>query len=114
MPIESIISSCLESKSNAIIDHVLRDCDLVGRFLQADKNSILSAESNQVYLQRLMALENKPLFQHVAVRCICSLLDANPHFNYRESLLDATVRNISSTNDAIRFWCIFSVHHFSL
>ncbi|ESW04258.1 hypothetical protein PHAVU_011G080000 [Phaseolus vulgaris] len=45
--IESIISSCLESKSNAIIDHVLRDCDLVGRFLQADKNSILSAESNQ-------------------------------------------------------------------
>ncbi|KAL9296724.1 hypothetical protein ACSQ67_022620 [Phaseolus vulgaris] len=47
MPIESIISSCLESKSNAIIDHVLRDCDLVGRFLQADKNSILSAESNQ-------------------------------------------------------------------
>lgn len=46
--IESIISSCLESKSNAIIDHVLRDCDLVGRFIQADKNSILSAESNQV------------------------------------------------------------------
>ncbi|XP_014493886.1 serine/threonine-protein phosphatase 6 regulatory subunit 3 isoform X2 [Vigna radiata var. radiata] len=45
--IESIISSCLESKSNAIIDHVLRDCDLVGRFIQADKNSILSAESNQ-------------------------------------------------------------------
>ncbi|KAK7341844.1 hypothetical protein VNO80_24784 [Phaseolus coccineus] len=45
--IESIISSCLESKSNAIIDHVLRDCDLVGRFLQADKNSILSAERNQ-------------------------------------------------------------------
>jgi len=38
----------LESKYNAIIDHVLRDCDLVGRFIQADKNSILSAESNQV------------------------------------------------------------------
>nr|KYP68537.1 Serine/threonine-protein phosphatase 6 regulatory subunit 2 [Cajanus cajan] len=45
--VESIISSCLESKSDAIIDHLLRDCDLVGRFLQADKHCILSAESNQ-------------------------------------------------------------------
>ncbi|KAG4387187.1 hypothetical protein GLYMA_11G145600v4 [Glycine max] len=46
--VESIISSCLESKSNAIIDHLLRDCDLVGRFLQADKHCILSVESSQV------------------------------------------------------------------
>ncbi|CAJ1979295.1 unnamed protein product [Sphenostylis stenocarpa] len=45
--VESIISSCLESKSIAIINHVLRECDLVGRFLQADKHSVLSAESNQ-------------------------------------------------------------------
>ncbi|KAG4387186.1 hypothetical protein GLYMA_11G145600v4 [Glycine max] len=45
--VESIISSCLESKSNAIIDHLLRDCDLVGRFLQADKHCILSVESSQ-------------------------------------------------------------------
>ncbi|KAL2984156.1 hypothetical protein AAZX31_12G072800 [Glycine max] len=46
--VESIISSCLESKSNAIIDHLLRDCDLVGMFLQTDKHCILSAESSQV------------------------------------------------------------------
>ena len=68
----------------------------------------------QAYLQRLVALEKKPLFQHVAVRCICSLLDANPHFNFRESLLDATVRNISSPNDAIRLCCMFAVDHTSL
>ncbi|KAK7257069.1 hypothetical protein RIF29_30772 [Crotalaria pallida] len=61
------------------------------------------------YLQRLMALEKKPLFQHVAVRCICALLDANPHFNFRESLLDATVRNISSINEAIRKVCCSTV-----
>ncbi|KAK6645744.1 hypothetical protein PHAVU_L001854 [Phaseolus vulgaris] len=71
------------------------------------ESTLLSAY--KVYLQRLMALENKPLFQHVAVRCICSLLDANPHFNYRESLLDATVRNISSTNDAIRKLCCSTI-----
>ncbi|XP_061353885.1 uncharacterized protein LOC133298577 isoform X2 [Gastrolobium bilobum] len=45
--IESIILSCLESKIDAIVDHLLRECDLVGRFLEADKHCILSAESNQ-------------------------------------------------------------------
>ncbi|XP_025685248.1 uncharacterized protein [Arachis hypogaea] len=44
--VESIILSCLESKTDAITDHLLRECDLIGRFLQADKQRILSAESN--------------------------------------------------------------------
>lgn len=61
-----------------------------------------------------MALEKQPLFQHIVVRCICTLLDANPHFNFRESLLDATVRNISSTNEAIRSSCNYAVGHSSL
>ncbi|ESW22356.2 hypothetical protein PHAVU_005G134600 [Phaseolus vulgaris] len=42
--VESIILSCLESKSDAIVDHLLRECDLIGRFLQADKHAILSAD----------------------------------------------------------------------
>ncbi|KAK7312551.1 hypothetical protein VNO77_36490 [Canavalia gladiata] len=71
------------------------------------ESTLLSAY--KAYLQRLIALEKKPLFQHVAVRCICSLLDANPHFNFRESLLDATVRNISSTNEAIRKLCCSTI-----
>ncbi|KAL2592345.1 hypothetical protein AAZV13_12G063700 [Glycine max] len=72
------------------------------------ESTLLSAY--KAYLQRLVALEKKPLFQHVAVRCICSLLDANPHFNFRESLLDATVRNISSPNDAIRKLCCSTIN----
>ncbi|XP_027342210.1 serine/threonine-protein phosphatase 6 regulatory subunit 3-like isoform X2 [Abrus precatorius] len=44
--VESIIVSCLESKTDAIVDHLLRDCDLIGRILQADKRSILSADRN--------------------------------------------------------------------
>ncbi|XP_061350345.1 nucleolar complex-associated protein 3-like, partial [Gastrolobium bilobum] len=64
------------------------------------ESTLLSAY--KAYLQRLIALEKQSLFQHLAVRCICTLLDANPHFNFRESLLDATVRNISSANEAIR------------
>ncbi|CAL0303697.1 unnamed protein product [Lupinus luteus] len=67
------------------------------------ESTLLSAYKG--YLQRLMILEKKPLFQLVAVRCICSLLDANPHFNFRESLLDATVRNLNSSNEAIRKLC---------
>ncbi|MED6206639.1 hypothetical protein PIB30_028763 [Stylosanthes scabra] len=44
--VETIILSCLESKTDAVADHLLRECDLIGRFLQADKQRILSAESN--------------------------------------------------------------------
>ncbi|CAL0328831.1 unnamed protein product [Lupinus luteus] len=71
------------------------------------ESTLLSAYKG--YLQRLMILEKKPLFQHVVVRCICSLLDANPHFNFRESLLDATVRNLNSTNEAIRKLCCSTI-----
>ncbi|CAL0329080.1 unnamed protein product [Lupinus luteus] len=45
--VESILLSCLESKTDVIVDHLLPECDLIGRFLQADKNCLLSAESNQ-------------------------------------------------------------------
>ncbi|XP_011022099.1 PREDICTED: nucleolar complex protein 3 homolog isoform X1 [Populus euphratica] len=54
------------------------------------------------YLQKLVLLEKKSKFQHVAVRCICTLLEAVPHFNFRESLLAAVVKNIGSQDDVIR------------
>ncbi|XP_022752860.1 serine/threonine-protein phosphatase 6 regulatory subunit 3-like isoform X2 [Durio zibethinus] len=45
--VESIILSCLESKNDAIVDHLLQECDLIGKFLQTDKHPILSNDSNQ-------------------------------------------------------------------
>lgn len=45
---ESIILSCLESKSDTIVNHLLQDCNLIGRFLQMDKNPILSGDNDQV------------------------------------------------------------------
>ncbi|XP_062232313.1 uncharacterized protein LOC133929534 isoform X2 [Phragmites australis] len=44
--VENIIISCLEVKRNQLIDHVLSDCDLVGKVLVAEKNSSLLADSN--------------------------------------------------------------------
>ncbi|CAN6340996.1 unnamed protein product [Urochloa humidicola] len=44
--VENIIVSCLEVKRNQLIDHVLDDCDLVGKVLAAEKQSSLSADSN--------------------------------------------------------------------
>lgn len=46
--IESIIFSCLESKSDAIVDHLLRECDLIGKILQTDKHPILSVDVDKV------------------------------------------------------------------
>ncbi|KVI10244.1 Armadillo-like helical [Cynara cardunculus var. scolymus] len=59
----------------------------------------------QAYLQKLMALEKVSSFKRVAIRCICTLLEANPRFNFRESLLGVVINNISSTDDVIRKLC---------
>ncbi|KAE9600599.1 hypothetical protein Lal_00045470 [Lupinus albus] len=45
--VESIILSCLESKTDVIVDHLLRDCDLISRFIQTDKRTILYADGYQ-------------------------------------------------------------------
>ncbi|POO01233.1 SIT4 phosphatase-associated protein family [Trema orientale] len=42
--VESIILSCLDSKSDAIVDHLLRECDLIGKILQTDRHPILSGD----------------------------------------------------------------------
>lgn len=47
--VESIALSCLESKTDAIVNHLLRDCDLIGRIIQADKHSVLSSDRNLVH-----------------------------------------------------------------
>ncbi|XP_058071575.1 uncharacterized protein LOC131220763 isoform X2 [Magnolia sinica] len=45
--VENIIVSCLESKNGLLIDHLLQDCDLVGKILRAEKHSTLSTDSNK-------------------------------------------------------------------
>ncbi|KAJ7948944.1 Nucleolar complex protein 3 like [Quillaja saponaria] len=71
------------------------------------ESTLLSAY--KAYLQKLIALAKEHTFEHVAVRCICNLLEANPQFNFRESLLGVVVNNISSTNDAIRKLCCSTI-----
>ncbi|MED6155840.1 hypothetical protein PIB30_009048 [Stylosanthes scabra] len=44
--VESIILSCLDSRNDAIVDHLLLECDLIGRVVNADKDSVLSADKN--------------------------------------------------------------------
>ncbi|KQK08471.1 serine/threonine-protein phosphatase 6 regulatory subunit 3 [Brachypodium distachyon] len=44
--VENIIVSCLEGKRTELIEHVLNECDIVGKILAADKLSSLSTESN--------------------------------------------------------------------
>ena len=45
---ESIIGSCLESKQDRLIGHVLDECKLVTRILEAEKNSALSTNLTKV------------------------------------------------------------------
>ncbi|KAK8545849.1 hypothetical protein V6N13_067111 [Hibiscus sabdariffa] len=71
------------------------------------ESTLLSAYKG--YLQKLLALEKQPIFHHVVVRCVCTLVDAVPHFNYRESLLVAVVRNIGSSDDVVRRLCCSAI-----
>eukprot|EP00262_Sarcandra_glabra_P007053 TRINITY_DN1961_c0_g2_i3.p1 TRINITY_DN1961_c0_g2~~TRINITY_DN1961_c0_g2_i3.p1 ORF type:complete len:641 (+),score=114.94 TRINITY_DN1961_c0_g2_i3:46-1923(+) len=45
--VENIIVSCLESKKALLIEHLLKDCYLVGKILQAEKNFTLSTDSEK-------------------------------------------------------------------
>ncbi|XP_006644315.1 serine/threonine-protein phosphatase 6 regulatory subunit 3-like isoform X1 [Oryza brachyantha] len=44
--VENIIVSCLEGKRTELVEHVLNDCDIIGKILAAEKLSSLSTESN--------------------------------------------------------------------
>ncbi|KAK9153062.1 hypothetical protein Sjap_000542 [Stephania japonica] len=65
--------------------------------------------SYKAYLQKLIVLEKQVSFHHVSIRCMCTLLEAVPHFNFRDNLLAAIVRNISSTDDSIRKQCCAAI-----
>ncbi|CAO2823360.1 unnamed protein product [Amaranthus hypochondriacus] len=45
--VETIISCCFESKGSILVDHLLHDCDLVGKILEAEKSSMLSSDSSK-------------------------------------------------------------------
>ncbi|CAO2190827.1 unnamed protein product [Urochloa humidicola] len=44
--VENIIVSCLEGKRTELVEHVLNECDIVGKILVAERLSSLSTESN--------------------------------------------------------------------
>lgn len=51
---ESIIYSCLESKTNTIVDHLFEECNLIGKIIQTDKQPTVSGDGNQVNLCEAM------------------------------------------------------------
>ncbi|KAJ8430386.1 hypothetical protein Cgig2_032125 [Carnegiea gigantea] len=46
--VESILSTCMESRNDLVIDHLFKECDLVGKILDADRNPLLSADRDLV------------------------------------------------------------------
>ncbi|VVA95829.1 unnamed protein product [Arabis nemorensis] len=63
----------------------------------------------KAYLNKLIILERQTVYNQVATRCICTLLDAVPHFNYRDNLLSSVVRNISSPDEVVRRLCCSTI-----
>lgn len=44
---ENIIISCLESKNSSLQEHLLRDCDFVGKIIHAEKHFTLEADTSK-------------------------------------------------------------------
>lgn len=51
---ESIVHSCLESKNDTIVDHILGNCNLVGKILSMEKSPTLSGTQNQVIVRSMI------------------------------------------------------------
>ncbi|XP_073008817.1 uncharacterized protein [Typha latifolia] len=45
--VDNIIASCLESKRALLIEHVLDDCNIIGKILEAEKQSTLPTDSSK-------------------------------------------------------------------
>ncbi|KAL2244619.1 UNVERIFIED_CONTAM: Serine/threonine-protein phosphatase 6 regulatory subunit 3 [Sesamum indicum] len=45
--VEQIVISCLESKNPQFVEHLLRDCNLIGRILEAEKDSTLAVNTSR-------------------------------------------------------------------
>ncbi|CAI9089657.1 OLC1v1024273C4 [Oldenlandia corymbosa var. corymbosa] len=45
--VEQIVVSCLESKNSLFVEHILKDCNLVSKFLEAEKNFALATVSDK-------------------------------------------------------------------
>ncbi|KAI3697608.1 hypothetical protein L6452_30702 [Arctium lappa] len=45
---EQIVVSCLESKNVSLVEHILEDCNLVRRIIDAERNSALTTEKKNV------------------------------------------------------------------
>lgn len=73
--VESIIYSCLETKSSAIVDHLFIDCDLIGKILQAEKNPALYGELNlvNVFLNFLLVVYSGTTI--VACSCVSTSME---------------------------------------
>ena len=46
--VESIVSTCMESRNDLVIDHLFKECDLVGKILDAERNPLFSGDRNLV------------------------------------------------------------------
>ncbi|KAI3455938.1 hypothetical protein Pfo_012601 [Paulownia fortunei] len=45
--VEHIVTSCLESKNPQFVEHLLHDCNLIGRILEAEKNFTLAVDTSK-------------------------------------------------------------------
>ncbi|KAK6150137.1 hypothetical protein DH2020_017662 [Rehmannia glutinosa] len=45
--VEHIVTSCLESKNPQFVEHLLHDCNLIGRILEAEKNFTLAYDKSK-------------------------------------------------------------------
>ncbi|RVW98523.1 hypothetical protein CK203_026891 [Vitis vinifera] len=85
--VENIIVSCLESKNRPLIEHLLHECNLVGKILEAEKNYTLSDDLNKGVRALLESYVEDEIFTDVS-RGVSSPRLAPSLLSFRVSLAD--------------------------
>ncbi|GLT26181.1 hypothetical protein SLA2020_012640 [Shorea laevis] len=98
--VESIVVSCLESKNVFLVEHLLRECNLVGKILEAEKNfkltSDLSKEITRIRDVAEKVLKSRPSADSIFCPFIFPLcLFHDPHHTKSDCLFPLFLARVS-------------------
>lgn len=84
--------SCLESKNAPLIDHLLQECNLVTRILEAEKNNNLETDSNKVVIHYIIIIYvSISVYASFSFSVLAAYVETAFNIMFLNSLLQPTV-----------------------
>jgi hypothetical protein len=93
--VENIVSSCLESNNQALLDHLFQDCDFVTRLLAADESPYIPETQLEVLISEVKTFLFNNLvsttFSHIYIFVLNDIRVACVSYNDNSVVLAASL-----------------------